>query len=135
MSWSPKFYSKIFLFVGLTTLGKIFISLILIYLRCNFVIIGDIHQFNGHCLIPLDPWGEIKREKERNDERERIKNVCLLFYIKQGWQHPWFYPLRFIDGHKILSWTIWGTYEHVLIIEYLRSPKNNIFFQNGFETD
>ena len=20
------------------------------------IIIGDIHKFNGHCLIPLDPW-------------------------------------------------------------------------------
>ena len=34
-----------------------FKPLILIYRRGNFyIIIEDIHQFNGYCLIPLDPW-------------------------------------------------------------------------------
>ena len=26
------------------------------------MIIGDIHQFIGHCLIPVDPWSEMHRE-------------------------------------------------------------------------
>ena len=65
---SPKFYNNIFLFVGSITLGTLVNfdwlahsnvqPLILIYRISNFVFIfiWDVHQFNGHCLIPLDPW-------------------------------------------------------------------------------
>ena len=37
--------------------AQTFQSLIVIYRRVNFyIIIGDLHQFIGNCLIPLDPW-------------------------------------------------------------------------------
>ena len=61
---SPKFYDKIFLFVGLTTLGSFIKSLfdgLLIWVSKRFTeeiimcfIIGILHQFIGHCLFPLD---------------------------------------------------------------------------------
>ena len=63
LHWSPKFYNKVFLFVSLKTLGtfkknfewsiyklsvQTFQSLIV------FINIGDVHQLDGHCIIPLD---------------------------------------------------------------------------------
>ncbi len=71
LHYSPKFYN-IFVFVGLTTLGTLnfdwlvykveclYISsqpLILIYKKevILCIIIGDVRQFIGHCLFPLDP--------------------------------------------------------------------------------
>ena len=69
---SPKFYINVFMFVGLTFLGTLvnFDWLIQRFIQLsvqNFqpliqsteevilcIIIGDIHQFIGHCLIPVD---------------------------------------------------------------------------------
>ena len=68
--YSPKFYNIVFLFFGFTKLETLvnfhwlfykvecsIVSIINFYLhQGNFVInIGDLHQFIGHCLIPLEP--------------------------------------------------------------------------------
>ena len=67
---SPKFFNNVFLFIGWTTLGT-FIKFWLVgsfswvpksiqsqewVILC--IIIGDVHKFIDHCLIPLDPWFE-----------------------------------------------------------------------------
>ena len=65
----PKFYNNVFSFFGLTILRtlmnydllahklniQMFQPIVLIYRRDNFVYhhCGDVHQFIGHCLIPL----------------------------------------------------------------------------------
>ena len=61
----PKSYDNVFLFVGLITLGTLENWLVNQIERFNnyfsstegailCIIIGDIHPFIGHCLIPLD---------------------------------------------------------------------------------
>ena len=71
LHYSPKFYNSVFIFVGLKTLGTFIefclacslveclnVSTTNCKLRCGdfCIIIGNVHQFIDHCLIPLDPW-------------------------------------------------------------------------------
>ena len=62
---SPKFYNNVFLFVDPTTYGTYYDWLVH-QVECSNVsttkglilciIIWNVHQFIGHCVIPLDPW-------------------------------------------------------------------------------
>ena len=50
-----------------------FEPLMVIYSRGNLcIIIGDVNQFVGHCLIPLDPWEKLMLSRYGfiHDERQ-----------------------------------------------------------------
>ena len=68
-------FIRLFLFVGLTTLETFefyFVECLnVLTTNCNlqygyflFIIIGDIHEFIDHCLIPIDPWVKTVHNKE-----------------------------------------------------------------------
>ena len=40
-----------------------------------FIIIGDVHQFSAHCLIPLDPC------EEKHFKYSGVQNVCVATHL------------------------------------------------------
>ena len=74
----PKVYNNVFLFVGLITLGT-FDWLIKLSVQTFQPKIVNVHQFIGHCLIPLDPW--------MNDSTKKLTSYPCLHL--QTARFPW----------------------------------------------
>ena len=64
------------------------------------IIIGDVHQFIGHCLIPLDPWiGPNSFKQTKQEDLNFIKYIYLL-YVESLFGHN-DYKTDLIYTHKV----------------------------------